>query len=115
MIKKEKYLKAKKIVRKFEFQLNSTFVKARTCAVCKTNVIRPHHPDMTEPLKQEQGIWIDGVVEKVNFGFGSKHDMDSFYIAICSDCIEKLEKDGFATNIKELKKEVKNYKSPIKE
>ena len=56
-------------------------ISKRTCFVCKEKVIS----------KIEQGMWADGIVEKITFGYGSKHDMDSFYIAICDDCINEVK------------------------
>jgi len=75
MIKKEDYLKAEETVRKYKEQTNSELACKRTCCVCKTKVIEPISPETLNPLKQEQGMWSDGVVEKITFGYGSSNDM----------------------------------------
>ena len=45
----------------------------------------------------------------MTFGYGSRNDLCSFYIAICDDCIEQLEKDGLAIDVKTLRKEEQKY------
>jgi len=81
----------------------------RTCCICKEKVISKIGAKHIHPLKQEQGMWADGVVEKITFGYGSKHDMDSYYIAVCDDCITELKETGLATDLKELKKNYGSY------
>lgn len=39
-------------------------------------------------------IFIDGVVETINAGYGSKHDGYQFLIALCDDCISNKLEDG---------------------
>lgn len=89
--------------------LNLHIVSNRTCCVCKEKVISKIEADHIHPLRQEQGMWADGVVEKITFGYGSKHDMDSYYIAICDNCITELKESGLATDLKELKKKCGSY------
>jgi len=59
--------------------------KDHICCICKENVIS----------RIGDGMWLDGTVEKITFGYGSKHDMDSYTIAICDTCIDDMKKDGF--------------------
>lgn len=108
MINKEDYKKALEIVQTYKEEQNTKFVTDRTCCICKTNIISALELKHTYPLKQEQGMWNNGVVEKITFGYGSRHDMDSFYIAVCDDCIEELEANRLATNIRELIKQMKD-------
>ena len=58
----------------------------QSCCICKKKII----------FKKE-AKYTHGNVVKITFGYGSKHDMDSYYIAICDNCITELEKSGFAT------------------
>jgi hypothetical protein len=107
MIDKNEYEKALETVLEYTEQQNMHLVKNRTCCVCKEVDVTKIEPKSIHPLRQEQGMWGDGVVEKVTFGYGSKHDMDSFYIAICDSCISNLEESGLATNIRDLKKKMR--------
>ena len=111
MIENDKYKEAKKIVKEFEEKMNATLCKDRVCCVCKEKNIKGIHVETLDPLKQENGMWSDGVVEKITFGYGSIHDMKTYYIAVCDDCIVELEKEGFATNMKEIVKTVIEFKN----
>ena len=111
MIKKEDYKEAFATVQAYNEQLNLHIVSNRTCCVCKEKVISKIEAKHIHPLRQEQGMWSDGVVEKITFGYGSKHDMDSYYIAVCDDCITELKESGLATDLKELKKKYDSYGS----
>jgi len=95
MIKKEDYKEALATVQAYNEQLNLHIVSNRTCCVCKEKVISKIEAKHIHPLRQEQGMWGDGVVEKITFGYGSKHDMDSYYIAICDECIVELKESGY--------------------
>lgn len=106
MVSKEDYKKALSVVEAYNEQLNEGIVTERICCACKKNVITPIDPNTTHPLKQEQGMWANGVVEKITFGYGSKYDMESFYIAICDECVEELETFEFATNLNEIKQKL---------
>ena len=101
-IKKEDFLKAEETVRKYKEQISASLIYKRTCCVCKTKVIEPINSETLNPLKQEQGMWSDGVVEKITFGYGSNHDMSSYYIAVCDSCLGDLEEKGLATNLKDI-------------
>jgi hypothetical protein len=109
MIKKEEYDKALATVQTYNEQLNLHIVNNRTCCVCKEKVISNIEVNIIHPLRQEQGMWADGTVEKITFGYGSKHDMTSYYIAVCDDCITELKESGLATDLKELKKKYASY------
>lgn len=102
-IKKEDYLKAEEIVRKYKEQVNMSINYNRTCCVCKHKVIEPISQETLNPTKQEQGMWRDGVVEKITFGYGSIHDMESYYIAICDNCLSDLIEKGLVTNLRDLR------------
>jgi len=114
MISKEEADKARQTIIDYEFQCNQSLVKDFTCISCKTNKITPclvfvgdHHS--TKFTEQEKGMWDNGTVERISFGYGSKNDCSSFYISICDDCITQLEKDNIAINLKDVRKTAKEY------
>lgn len=43
--------------------------------------------------KEWQGMWMDGIVEKVSATYGSSLDGDMFVIAVCDDCIQTKLKE----------------------
>ena len=113
MIDKEKYEEARNIIFEYENQMNSSLVEDRICCVCKDTKVKAIHKETLDPLKQEQGMWSNGVVERITFGYGSVHDMESYYLAICNRCIVDLEVKKFATNIRDVRKSVKDYDAII--
>ena len=102
----EDYQIAKKTVEEYEQKINEPFVINHTCAICESKTIKPIEGKHTNPLKLEAGMWDNGVVEKISFGYGSKHDTTSYYIAICDDCIDRLEKQGLAVKTKDISKKI---------
>ena len=113
-ISKQEFEKAIEIIEAYKTQVNKSLIENRICACCKTNEIKPLEgmglsEGKIKATEQEQGCWNDGTVEKISFGYGSKYDMRSFYIAICDNCIDELEKDGLVVDVKKLrKKEIEN-------
>lgn len=103
---KEEYDKAQETIQKYREESNLNFIKECKCAICKDKIVKPIRPEHCDPLKQECGMWDDGVIEKINFGYGSRHDSESFYIAICDDCISDLEKKGLAVNLKQIRRKL---------
>ncbi len=66
------------------------------CICCNEKIERfLFEGEINDEIKEEvpeQCMWNDGVVGKLEAGFGSRYDTDSFYVAICDDCITiKLE------------------------
>ncbi len=106
MITKEEFKKAENIISEYNKQISKELITDRTCCICKTNIIKPIN-EFTDPLKQENGMWDGGTVEKVSFGYGSRHDCESYYIAICDGCLDELKSSGFATDLDDIKKELK--------
>lgn len=81
-------------------------VKPKNCIVCQENIINPLYPDMPiHPLEQQSGLWNDGAVAEIRPGFGSRHDMESYYIAICDPCLTKLASNGMIESKKKIKEE----------
>lgn len=62
-------------------------VKSKKCICCDKPITKHDIETNIHPLKQERGLWNDGVVGVISAGYGSSHDMDRFYFAICDDCI----------------------------
>lgn len=97
----EEYLKAKKIVDDYEIKIKNSLVNNHICSVCnKTEITKLGYVD---PLDQENGMWGDGSVVRVEFGYGSVHDTQSYYISICDQCVDRLVRDNKIVDINELK------------
>ena len=81
------------------------------CICCRKNNVRPNDLSNNENKSEEEMIWwnekrngmnltisnkevINGIIQIVNAGYGSKHDGDEFIIAICDDCINENKEDG---------------------
>ena len=123
MITKEKAIKAQEIINQYNIEVNKKLIAIsfnkknianNTCICCKSKLIKPLEvmglaEGMVKATEQEQGCWDDGTVQKISFGYGSKNDGRSFYIAICDDCILQLEKDGLVTDFEKLRKEEAKY------
>jgi hypothetical protein len=85
-------------------ELHNKYVKEeKTCIVCKKNKVTLEtklHSLPVDPLKQhEDGMWNNGTVERISFGYGSRHDLSTYYIAVCDDCIEEAIKAGVVENM----------------
>ena len=108
-ISKEEYQRAKKLIEEYEMQTNKSLIKDHICICCKKNKITPLCSDITKLSEQEKGMWNNGTVEKISFGYGSIKDTNAYIISICDECIENLEKGGLSMNIRTLKSEEKKY------
>jgi len=85
------------------------FVKDKKCICCKTTILKPLYPpeEITlNPLEQERGPWDGGIVTLISGGYGSRHDLESYYIAICDSCLSKLKEEGIAESYRNLKKTI---------
>lgn len=101
------YQQAKIIVDTYIKEINKLLVVDNYCICCTTKKIKPLkdmglNEGLIKPLEQENGCWDDGTVTKVSFGYGSKHDMSSFYIAICDECFDNLIKKKLVINTREI-------------
>lgn len=108
-ISEQQYADAAKIVEEYNIQKNKSLIKNMTCICCRKNEIKPLAgtglaDGYINPLEQERGCWDDGTVDKVTFGYGSKHDCRTFYIAICDDCLSDLEVNDLVTDLSKLRK-----------
>lgn len=78
--------------------------KSYTCAICKTAEINPAFDNIEiNNIDLNNNCWNNGTIDKISFGFGSVHDMDEYYIAICDDCLEKLKQEDLAIDVKNYK------------
>lgn len=85
-ITKEQYETALDIIKEYDFQDREHVSK--TCCVCKSAVVKTLEPIAKNTIKH--AMWSDGIVDKIQAGFGSSYDIDSFIIAICDNCISDL-------------------------
>ena len=67
-------------------------IKSLECIVCGAE-IKISDID-TESHKFEELCWDHGVIEKMYANYGSIHDGDIFYVALCDDCIDKKKEQG---------------------
>jgi hypothetical protein len=93
---------AKQLIADYETNLSKKYTPdfyTRIC--CKVNKIEPLY-DKPNALEQQQGMWHHGVLISATCGYGSRHDMDTYFMAVCDDCIDKLEQDEMIINRREL-------------
>ena len=65
--------------------------KYHNCLVCNKQINKLD--DL--PKDQEwEGVWQDGIVQKIDAGYGSCLDGDMFCLAICDDCVIEKYKEG---------------------
>lgn len=75
-----------------------------TCSICKKNTITKIHGTNCDIFNQDKEAWEDGTVGKITFGYGSEHDMTTFYLGICDGCITELSNNGLATDLSKINK-----------
>lgn len=62
------------------------------CLICDTPIEKTFPDEKNYPDEQE--CWTRGLVAKVSANYGSEHDMDTFLMAICDDCINEKLQEG---------------------
>ena len=94
---------AQEYIYKYEQKLRSKIIKEKKCISCKNSYIClgdvEHYPD---PMKQEGGMWDDGIIFSGSGGFGSKHDMMEFIFGVCDDCVKSLWEEGIMEYTKKI-------------
>lgn len=113
-ISKSEFLESLKIVEHYNRQINRSLIKDLTCICCKKNTIRPYGLDYgsIKASEQEKGMWDNGTVKNISFGYGSRFDTTSFFAAICDDCAEELLESDLVVDVKKIwKEEKKLFKS----
>jgi hypothetical protein len=100
---KKEYLKAKWVVDEYTCDVNKSLIKSMTCCSCKKKVLHPiNNNGHTKGSEMEFSSYSGGTVERINFSYGSKRDGESYFIAICDDCIDRLELEGIVFNTDEI-------------
>ena len=71
------------------------------CIKCEDEL---HHSRLIgiDVLRLENTTILDGGVFRMEFGYGSSHDMSSYYMGICDKCTTDLYKRNLITSFKEL-------------
>ena len=106
MITKEEKEEAEDLIRRYDKETNEIYSKNYTCCICKTNEITMFEDNKPSAKNQQSGMWKDGTVEKIQMPYGSKLDLNRYYIAICDSCIVSLEKENLIINEKELSRTI---------
>lgn len=83
------------------------------CICCKKDVVKPYsYDDKYKDLSEEDMLWLldrteknyttvdnmganNGIIKRMQAGFGSGYDTDTFIIAICDDCIKSEIENGY--------------------
>jgi len=66
-------------------------VVSRRCICCGFE-IKPIHGGGDD--KPWQGMWLDGIVDKIAANYGSELDGDMYVVALCDSCVRAKLKDG---------------------
>jgi len=61
------------------------------CICCGKDIKLLDNDPQLNPIKN---MWKQGMVGGISANYGSKHDADVFFIAICDVCITKKKEDG---------------------
>jgi len=92
MATQDEYKKALQVVTDYQNEYNDKLTPAFICACCKQKEIKRLDgflsPTENDPL--DKIMWNGGSVQLMTFGYGSRHDNMSVYVAICDDCIHSL-------------------------
>jgi hypothetical protein len=98
-ISKDEYFEAQELIKKYKAQQSSKHVESYTCINCKEKEITPMNPENIDIMRQDKGMWNDGTVALIGFGYGSKLDLTEFFVGICDNCMESLEASALAKHV----------------
>ncbi len=111
MITNEKYNEAVSVIQEYKQQLSGELIPTLTCICCKSNTVKPIQGSLLSPTEHDilnSVLWEGGTVSLISFGYGSQHDTDSFYIAVCDECFDYTPITGnLVLNRKELECKIK--------
>lgn len=94
MISKDQYRQAKELIEAYELQLSQEAILNLQCISCN-KAMQPLEGYLPALDKLQSGAWEDGTVALVSFGYGSRlHDNDSYYVALCDQCMQDRIKQG---------------------
>jgi hypothetical protein len=85
---------AERYINKYENKLRSKVIKEKKCICCKNSYITIGSSIYPDPMKQEEGMWDNGIICRGSAGYGSKHDMMEFIFAVCDNCVQSLWEEG---------------------
>ena len=103
------------IIRTYRRDMESKYVqKTKVCVICKkSHVILMESRYPINPLGQTEACWIGGTVAKLDPGYGSKFDLDTYLVAICDECLEQAIADNNVTDLASLKHQMIEDKQNI--
>jgi len=64
------------------------------CICCSKPIRKLYKESSYLKVSIESDAYNDGMVDSISGGYGSNHDTDVFFVAICNDCTNKAIKDG---------------------
>ncbi len=107
----EKYKKLKKEIYDYEQDILKNNLVKHICVSCKTNlidVVFPEHDiSYDDATNQDNMMHLNGGVGTISFGYGSLHDMQTYYVALCDKCVDDLENLKILHNKYRIKQDIK--------
>lgn len=76
-----------------EQEIRDLINKEMKCVCCNVEVNRLY-PDEYPTANPWEGMWNDGIVQRIEAGYGSLLDGDMFVMAICDTCADKKTREG---------------------
>lgn len=108
------YIRIKKMVEDFENKKFMETVKPLTCICCQKEQVSPDFEFISkpEPENQDKNVcWNNGAVTRLSAGWGSRHDMSSYFMAVCDSCISVLEEKGLLKKVRDVQEDHKTNMS----
>lgn len=62
--------------------------------ICCGKEVKKLYPEHHNDDKPWEGMWDDGIVERVSAGYGSLLDGDMYVLAICDKCTDQKAEEG---------------------
>ena len=82
-ITEDQYKESLEIIKKYSLPKEKHFTKI--CCCCKKDII-----SLYKESNEDYCMWDSAIVGKISAGFGSDHDLNTYLIAICDNCITEL-------------------------
>ena len=92
LVTKDQAIEAKLIVDQYSTKISKKHIHPLTCICCKETILTPEYQGHSSPLEQQNGVWVGGDVARINFGYGSEHDGQSFFVGLCDKCVVEHKK-----------------------
>ena len=74
-------------------------MKSFKCICCNKKIERLDQKEVHSCVNTESDKWRSGEVNKFYCGYGSRHDDNTYLIAICDDCIQDRFDKGVIIDI----------------